>query len=389
MKAIGIICEYNPLHLGHKKQIDRIRQEFGPDCTIVCAMSGNFVQRGAPAILDKSIRAKAAILSGADLVLELPVTCALSSAEGFAAGGVQILSALCDTLCFGAETPDPNMLMGTAKALLSDEFQPLLKQQLEQGLSFPAARQKAVEQMGLPAGILAEPNNILAVEYCKAIVQQNCNMNIFPIQRNGSYHAEIADSENPSATAVRNLMLNSYNWRNSVPKNLRELFQGEPLHSTAAGERAILAKLRTMTDAEFEALPYGSEGLWRKLMHESRRCSTLEEILTATKSKRYTRSRLDRMVMCAFLGITEEILNAPVPYTRVLAFNDRGRSALKEVKKTGLYVNAGESADHPHWELEKRCGDLYGLFCTDSITAPGIEESRRVHYICNPSNTPE
>lgn len=380
MKTVGIICEYNPLHIGHKKQIDRIRAEFGESCTIVCAMSGNFVQRGAPAILDKSLRAQAAILSGADLVLELPVTCALSSAEGFAAGGVRILSRLCDTLCFGAETPDADSLMSAARALVSTDFQPVLKQYLDQGMSFPAARQRALEDMGIPGEMLSQPNNILAVEYCKAILQQNSKMEIFPIQRSGSYHAEIADAENPSATAVRNLMLNRYNWRTSVPKNLRELFQSAPLHSTAAGERAILGKLRTMTDAEFEALPYGSEGLWRKLMHESRRCATLEEILTATKSKRYTRSRLDRMVMCAFLGITEKMLMNEVPYTRILAFDDRGRLLLNEAKKTDTYVNAGESMDHSHWELEKRCGDLYGLFCTEGVSAPGSEESRRVFY---------
>ena len=127
--TVGIICEYNPLHLGHKKQIDRIRAAFGEETCIVCAMSGNFVQRGMPAIIDKSVRAKAALLCGADLVLELPVTCALSSAEGFAAGGVRILSSLCDTLCFGAETPDGDNLMNTARALLSDAFQPLLKEQ--------------------------------------------------------------------------------------------------------------------------------------------------------------------------------------------------------------------------------------------------------------------
>lgn len=389
MRTIGIICEYNPLHLGHRKQLARIRAEYGNDCTIVCAMSGNYVQRGSPAILDKSLRAKAAVLSGADLVLELPVTVCLSSAESFAAGGVRILSALCDTLCFGAEVPSANILMETARVLLSPDFQPKLKQYLEQGLSFPAARQRALEELGFSGEFLSLPNNILAVEYCKAIISQESSMEIFPIHRAGSYHAEIADSENPSATAVRNLMLNSYNWRNSVPKEVRNIFQDAPLHSTAAGERAILSKLRTMTDAEFEALPYGSEGLWRKLMHESRRCSTLEEILTATKSKRYTRSRLDRMVMCAFLGITREMLEDPVPYTRVLAFNDRGRAVLKEAKKTGTYVNAGESPEHPHWELEKRCGNLYGLFCTEGISAPGIEESRRVCYSSTSSATLE
>ena len=116
MKITGIICEYNPLHLGHKKQIDTIRSQ-NPDGIIVCVMSGNYVQRGFPAIVDKSLRAKAAILAGADLVLELPITAALSSAEGFAAEGVRILSPFCTHLCFGAETCDATALMETATAL--------------------------------------------------------------------------------------------------------------------------------------------------------------------------------------------------------------------------------------------------------------------------------
>ena len=381
MKTIGIICEYNPLHLGHQKQIRQIRDQFGPECAIVCAMSGNFVQRGAPAILDKSHRAKAAVLSGADLVLELPVTYALSSAEGFAAGGVKVLSSLCDVLCFGAETPDEKGLMDTARALLSPDFSPILRKHLDQGLSFPSARQRAMEEMALPTDLLSLPNNILAVEYCKAILSQGSQMDIFPILRSGSYHAEIADGENPSATAVRNLMLGAYNWRSSVPRSARAVFQDASLHSTSAGERAILAKLRTMTDAEFEALPYGSEGLWRKLMHESRKGATLEEILTAVKSKRYTRSRLDRMVMCAFLGITEDMLREPAPYIRVLAFNDQGRTILRQAKDQGIFRNTGERVDDPYWELEKRCGSLYGLFCTESTEPPCIEENRRVCYL--------
>jgi len=378
--TVGIICEYNPLHLGHRKQIKRIREVFGDEAAIVCAMSGNFVQRGAPAIIDKTVRAEAAIASGADLVLELPVTTALSSAEGFAAGGVKILSQMCGSLCFGAETADADALMRIASALLSDAFPPLLKKHLDSGKSFPTARQTALEEMGLPASLLTTSNNILAVEYCKAILSQGSSMQPFPIHREGSYHAEIADENNPSATAVRNLMLYAHNWRACVPRKAREMFEQAPLHATAAGERAILARLRTMTDAEFEALPYGSEGLWRKLMHASRSENTLEDILTATKSKRYTRSRLDRMVMCAFLGITREMLESEVPYTRVLAFNDRGRGILKEAKKSGTYLNAGESFPHPYYDLEQRCGDLYGLFCVDGPEPPGAEARRRVFY---------
>ncbi len=380
MKTVGIICEYNPLHLGHKKQLDRIRQEFGPDTAIVCAMSGNFVQRGAPAIVDKGLRAQAAVLCGADLVLELPVTAALSSAEGFAAGGVRTLAPLCDTLCFGAETANREILEAAAQALLSDRFPPLLRRELDTGKSFPAAREAALRQLGADTAVLSRPNNILAVEYCKAILSQGCSLEPFPIHRQGSYHALSVDADNPSATAVRNLMLIAHNWKSCVPHEARFVLEGAPLHSTAAGEKAMLARLRTMTDGEFEALPYGSEGLWRKLMHAVRRESTLEEILTAAKSKRYTRSRLDRMVMCAALGITAADLSMEIPYTRVLAFSARGRAILKEAKKTSLFLNAGEAFDHPYWTLEQRCGDLYGLFCTDGTEPPGREEARRIYY---------
>ena len=380
MKKVGIICEYNPLHKGHVKQFQIIRSLLGEDTAIICLMSGNFVQRGMPAIIDKSLRAKAAILCGADLVLELPVTCALSSAEGFAAGGVKILGNFCDYLCFGSESGDVKSLTDTAQALLSDSFPPLLRKYLDTGMSFPAARQAVLEEMGLDGDLLALPNNILAVEYCKAILSQNVPMQPLPIIREGSYHAEEPDADNPSATAVRNLMQQNLDWNPYVAPAAADIFTDAPLHTLQAGERAILGRLRTMSDAEFEALPYGSEGLWRKFMHACRSCGTLEEIIAATKSKRYTRTRIDRMVMCAFLGISAETLAEPAPYTRVLAFNDTGRAVLKEAKKAGTFLNAGESADHPYWDLEKRCGDLYGLFCTDSIATPGVEESRRVYY---------
>ena len=380
MKTIGIICEYNPLHLGHKKQMDQIRMEFGPDCAIVCLMSGNFVQRGAPAIVDKSLRAQAAVACGADLVLELPITYALSSAEGFAAGGVRILSQMCDFLCFGAENADKEILMNLAAALLSPAFAPFLHQELETGKSFPAARQTVLEKMGLPGTLLSLPNNILAVEYCKAILAQNSRTEAFPIHRQGNYHAEDADKDNPSATSLRNLMLSDQNWASYVPAQVQSLLECVPLHSLCAGEKAILARLRTMTDKEFESLPYGSEGLWRKFMRACRTQASLEEILAATKSKRYTRTRLDRMVMCAFLGITAQMLAEPVPYVRVLAFNDTGRSVLKDAKKQGVFLNAGERAEHPYWELEKRCENLYGLFCEAGIAPAGTEENRRVFY---------
>lgn len=374
----GIICEYNPLHLGHKKQIDAIKAA-DPDGSIVCLMSGNYVQRGYPAIVDKTLRAKAAVMAGADLVLELPITAVLSSAEGFASEGVRILSHFCTHLCFGAETADTGALMQAANALLAPEFSGVLRQHLDKGLSFPAARAKALEEMGIPA--VTRPNDILAVEYCKAIVSQGASLVPWPVRRGGDYHDAAADDDNPSATAVRKLMVESGMWLDFVPESVRDCFRDARLHTLDAGERAILAKLRTMTDAEFEAIPFGSEGLWRKLMHNARRFATLEDVITATKSKRYTRTRLDRMVMCAYLGISREMLSSPAPYVRLLAFNDKGRSILRKNKEGFPVMNAGESTEHPYQELEKRAGDLYGLFAADTPDPPCMEENRRVVYI--------
>ena len=377
MAVTGIICEYNPLHLGHKKQLDLVRSA-DPEGGIVCIMSGNFVQRGKPAVFDKLRRAEAAVKSGADLVLELPVTAALSSAEGFASEGVRLLGRFCDRLCFGSETGNADSLMKVAQILLSDEFSEKLKLQLETGLSFPAARQAALERMDMDASLLNLPNDILAVEYCKAILSQNCKMNPAPILRQGNYHDQIADRSNPSATAVRQLICSSLPWHDYVPATAT--FENAPIHDLVYGERAILSKLRTMTDAEFEALPFGSEGLWRKLMHACREKATLEEILTAVKSKRYTRTRLDRMVMCAFLGLTAQDLAAPAPYARVLALNDKGREILKAARETGHYPNIGEKVDHPYQQIENRCSALYGLFCADTPESPDAESNYRVYY---------
>ena len=380
LEIVGIICEYNPFHLGHAKQIRLIREKFGEEAAVVCLMSGNFVQRGHPAIVDKTLRAKAAVLCGADLVLELPIPAAVSSAEGFAAGGVEVLGKFCDYLCFGCETGTAESLMATAKALLSEEFPPLLREELEKGVSFPAARAAALVRMGLDPELVRNPNDILAVEYCKAILSQGCAMKPLPIIRQGSYHAVEADPENPSATALRQKMLSEEEWQSFLPPRAAEVLSQGAIHTREAGERAVLMRLRTMTDGEFEALPYGSEGLWRKFMHASRRETGLEAITAAVKSKRYTATRIDRMLLCATLGISAEDLKTPAPYTRVLAFNDRGRSVLKSAKQHILCINAGETHDSPYWALEKRCGDLYALFCRDAIEPPCAEENRRVYY---------
>ena len=204
-------------------------------------------------------------------------------------------------------------------------------------------------------------------------------MQPLPIRREGDYHDTKADAENPSATALRQLITQDTPWDTYIPTPAQTVFRDAPVHTLAAGERAILARLRTMADADFEALPYGSEGLWRKLMHACRECATLEEILTATKSKRYTRTRLDRMAMCAYLGITAELLNTPAPYVRVLGARVTGIPTLKKARETGLFPHIGEKTGYEYEKLEQRWDDLYGLFCQDAPPPSGQTEKRRLY----------
>lgn len=379
MEITGIICEYNPFHLGHRKQFSIIREK-NPDCAIVCLMSGNYVQRGMPAIFDKEIRARIAIESGADLVLELPVTAALSSAEGFAAEGVRILGGFCDNLSFGAESADLESILQTAEALLSHDFSGLLKKHLSEGISFPAARQKALEEMGCKSAFVQTPNNILAVEYTKAILSQKSPMKPQPIFRQGDFHSSVPDRENPSATSVRFLLEKGLKCNDFVPETAAIHYSTAVIHTLSSAEKAILYRLRTMSDDDFEQLPYGSEGLWRKLMKNSRQYAALEEIILHTKSKRYTRTRLDRMIMCAFLALTQDDLKSNAPYTRVLAFNNTGREILHKARQNSTFVNLGEKIEHPYQLLENRCDDLYGLFADNAAELPGQTSKRRIYY---------
>ena len=378
MEIVGIICEYNPFHKGHQKQFGLIRQEFGENTAIVCLMSGNYVQRGSPALFDRQIRTQAALNCGADLVLELPVTGSLSSAEGFARAGVSILSGLCDRLCFGSETADPEALTQCAKALLRPQFPEQLRQALAGGISFPAARVKALEAMGLSGVPLQQPNDILGVEYCKAILELGSTLKPHPIFRQGSYHDCCPDPENPSATSLRALAEQNKDYFSYIPAPAVECFRSAPVHTLHSGERAILYRLRTMEDEAFESLPYGSEGLWRRFMKASRQEASLEDILNRVKTKRYTRARLNRMALCAFLGITAADLASPAPYARILGFDEVGRTLLRG---NDFCKNLGWKDDSHYARLEGRCNALYGLFCQERITRADQADNQRLIYI--------
>ena len=379
MRTVGIICEYNPFHRGHRRQFDLLRAAHGEDTALVCLMSGDFVQRGEPALYPKEVRAEAAVRGGASLVLELPVTCALRSAEGFASGGVEFLSGLgvCDGLSFGCESAEG--LMETAQLLLSPVFPAALRRELDRGISFAAARQRTLEALGGDGAVVSTPNNILAVEYCKAILRQGSPLEPLPILRQGSYHDLTPDPENPSAASLRA----AADFLPYVPEETRRCYENRPQYRLAYGERAMLARLRTIPEAEFAAVPYGGEGLWRKVRRACLSGGSVEEIRTAAKSKRYAYTRLSRLLLCAFLGISQELLERPAPYTRVLAFDDRGRAMLREIRENGKVslIQAGETPEPSEYpELEERCALLYDLFCERPGEFARRRRSERIFY---------
>lgn len=359
MRTAGIICEYNPFHRGHRFQMEELRRQLGTDTGVICLMSGNYVQRGEPAIFDKWSRAKTAVEQGADLVLELPVTSAISGAGYFAGGAVSCLHGLgcVDHLCFGSESGDLDSLQKTAELLSGEAFEEALRRQLQNGVSYARARENALRELGGNGNILQTPNNALGVDYLINLLRCKSAMEPITIRRQAG----------ASATALREEILLG---RRS--EELPDSLKGQTIHTLEYGERAMLAVLKSRTASEFEAAPFGSEGLWSKVMKACARENSLEGILFACKSKRYTMSRLKRMLLCLFLGITEEMIKTPAPYLRALAFNDWGRQLLREMDGkipivTGTVPNTPEAAGY--FALERRAADLYGLFAP-----PGVRE---------------
>ena len=395
MGTAGIIVEYNPLHSGHLRLLEAGRALLGQDTAMVCVMSGNFVQRGDFALLRKHARARAAVESGADLVLELPLPWAVSSAEGFADGGVQVLAAtgLVDRLLFGSECGDAAALERAAAALLTPGFRALLRRELPGAVSYAAARERALVAL-LPedAALLRDPNNILGIEYCKALLRRGAAIRPVTVRREGSPHdGPLAPDAHPSASALRALLRAGERERalSLLPPAMRRAYEEEEAAGRAPvfGEncqRAVLARLRSMTAADFAALDAGREGLWNRLYDASHTAATLRSLLERAKTKRYALARLRRMVLWAYLGLTIADVPAEVPYLRVLAANETGCRLLAQMRRTAPVPVLTKPAQVRRlgpearrlFELEVRATDLYTLAYPRLEAAEGGAEWR-------------
>ena len=347
--VLGIIAEYNPFHNGHLYQIEEAKKQTGAQY-VVAVMSGNFTQRGNTSLVNKWAKTKMAIENGVDVVIELPTVYSISSAENFALGAIKILDSLkvVDTLCFGTETSDSAALNNIANVLLNEpkEYVTMLNHELNKGLSYPKARDNALmmylNDIKRYANIMSGSNNILAIEYLKALKKLKSPMVPMSIERkNVYYNDERIIDEYASSTAIRKLVANNQydEIRKVMPTNSymilkEEIEKGNYVFDLIKYEKEILYNLRKMSVKEIAELPDVSEGLENLIKNAANSCNNLIELVNIIKSKRYTQTRIQRILLYTLLGITKKDMETSkkvVPYARILGFSEKGKELLSDI----------------------------------------------------------
>jgi len=356
-KVVGIIGEYNPFHNGHAYHLAKTKRETKADYAIV-VISGNFVQRGNVSLIDKWAKADMALSNGIDLVIELPTIYSISSAENFAYGATKILDSLkiIDYISFGTELDDIDILEDIADILYKEppKFVNLLNHELSKGNSFPKARENAIliylNDIRKYSNVLSNPNNILAIEYLKALKKLKSNIKPISIKRLNVGYNELETKNNfASASAIREKIIkntpagisklmpaNSYRiLYNSIKK-------GHFVKDINNFEKEIIYTLRKMTLKEIANLPDVSEGLEHSIKEAANSCNTIEEFMNIIKTKRYTNTRIQRILLYALLGITKEDMKTSFkvqPYIRVLGMNAKGKELLSAISRSNPKLN--------------------------------------------------
>lgn len=398
MSVLGLIVEYNPFHNGHLYHIEQARKLTGADFT-VCVMSGNFIQRGEPALVNKWARTKAAVLSGVDLVIELPVVYSMASAEFFAFGAVKILDSLglVDYICFGSESGTVGQFESIADILIQepDLYKDILKEHLDKGFSYPSSREWALKQYLNQTGtdtedlykLVSTSNNILGTEYIKALKRLNSQIKPFTIKRiSNSYNSCELTGNISSATAVRKSIFENTGGNSSCglektlpPHSLsvlnEEFDSGRGPVFPVMYEDLILGLLRKMPLNEIADLPYVAEGLENRLKRAAQDSGSMDELIEKACTRRYTRTRIQRILFSILIGLTARDLEqfnsyGGPQYIRILGFSGNGKKLLSTVKTRATLPIIVKPADYKRTcnpllkkmlEIEAAATDIYVL----------------------------
>lgn len=331
----AVICEYNPFHKGHKYQLDEIRR-LKPDTKILSVMSPNFVQRGQPALFDKYVRGECAVRCGADIAVSMPQVFSLLSAEGFAECGVRLASRLgAKTLSFGVENDDVEKLKNIAKTLISDEFEEKFSEFMFSfpSLSFPTIRQKTLEHFVGKEGaeIISTPNNILGVEYIKAIMRYCPDMEILPIKRKGNGYNDSSESgDYLSATAIRQMLYSGKDWKKAVPNEIISLLSNS-VHLEAQTYEAFLFSVLTIAKYGLALHSSGGPELANTIITSIAESGEYSDFRQRLSRKKFVETRIDRTLVNIMLGLRfDEYMHSEPEYATVLAMNSRGRDIIKK-----------------------------------------------------------
>ena len=399
-RVLGIIAEYNPFHNGHMYHLQKAKAQSGAQYCI-CVMSGNFVQRGNTSIVNKWKKAEMALLNGVDLVIELPTIYGVASAEGFSLGAIKLLNNLkiVDAISFGTETSDFAALNNISSIVNEDpmKYKIILNSELKKGLSFPKARENALmlylNDNKRYDNILNTPNNILAIEYLKALKKIKSTIQPIPVKREKVYYNDnVIVDEFASATAIRKLLKNEEfsEIRKVVPKSTYQILKketelGNVVLDLSRYEKEIIYNLRRMTVSEIAELPDVNEGLEHSLKNAANYSNDITNLINIVKTKRYTVTRIQRILICALLGITKRdvgMAKKAEPYIRVLGFNEKGKELISRINKqnpkatviTSVKKFQDKNNNNKNSKIYKRLLDI-DIFSTNVYTMACKSES--------------
>lgn len=385
MKIAAIIAEYNPFHLGHKYQIDALREQLGEDTAIVAVMSGNYTQRGELAIADKTIRAKAATECGINLVLELPFPFSMSSAEFFAKSGVHIINSLgvVDYLVFGSESGNIKELSDIAEIMLSEEYS-LTLEELNNDLFYKECGYPELCSVALGMIYGKEiprefysPNNILAIEYIKALRGINSAVIPYTIKREGAGYNDLHNDNEKyqSATSIRGKIIeNDHSAFDFVPENAKKVYldaicDGKLPSNTARLDLAVISSLRLNSPTDWSDIHDAGGGLYNRLCDISAEATSISSLVSLAETKKYTKARIRRAVWNTFFGVTSSEVKALPHYTQVLAMDETGQAVLKKIKKMSDFPVITKPSSYRDYgfeviaekELSNKADSIYGL----------------------------